>query len=198
MFFTALVVPCTTLPKLTPGAESAADTTPLPESVASTGPAEELSITVIWPPEVAPVAVGVKITPITQLEFAARLPLTVPPAMGQVVLALVSSEKGPPKTSCVMESTLLWLFLRVSVLVALAVFTTTLPKARAPGLSVVAAIPLPDTVMLCGLLLAFVVMVTAPAGTAPAAVGVNVMAITPLAPPASDPGLGQVVEGSSA
>jgi hypothetical protein len=64
------------------------------------------------------------------------------------------------------------------------------------------AIPFPDSVTFCGLLLALVVMVTEPAGWVPRALGVRVRPIVQLAPgvplAVRLPELGHVVEGSIA
>ena len=86
----------------------------------------------------------------------------------------------------------------VTVLMALVRLTGTLPKATVAADSAVGAIPVPVTVIFCGLLLALVVMVTPPAGVAPNAVGVNVTPMVQATPAASVPGLAQVVEGSMA
>lgn len=94
-----------TLPKWRLAGENVTAVTPVPARVTAIGPLGEELITVTWPPEVGPAAVGANMIPITQLEFAARVPLTVPPAMGQVVVALVSSVNGPFKTSWVRDST---------------------------------------------------------------------------------------------
>jgi hypothetical protein len=121
--FAALVVLTITLPKATVLGKTQTGYTPVPDSGAICGLLEALSITVIWPPEVAPAAVGLKSMPMTQPEFAASVPLTAPPATGQVVTALVSSTNGPPKTTVEIDNVLGWLFVSVIVLAALVVPT---------------------------------------------------------------------------
>src|SRR5580658_1313843 len=101
MFLVMLVEPTATLPNTTVSGAKPTGTEPQPESDANTGPLGAVSSTVIWPPEVAPVAVGAKSTPITQLEFPFTLPVTAPPLMGQVVVA-ASSTNGPPKMTELM------------------------------------------------------------------------------------------------
>ena len=97
-FFTALVAETITLPNASEAGDTAAARTPVPERVTICGLLALESSTVILPPDVAPVAVGAKSTPITQLELAASTPLNVPPDCGQVVAAPGSRTKGPLKT----------------------------------------------------------------------------------------------------
>ena len=163
-FCAALVVPFTTLPKASVAGETVTAATPVPESAATCGLLGALSITVICPPLVAPVAVGAKSTPMTQLCPAASAPLTVPPACGQVVTALVSSTKGPLKTTPVKFSVPVWLFVIFTVLAALVVPTTPLPKEIEVGESTTDAIPVAESGAVLGLLLALVLMVSVPAG----------------------------------
>jgi len=87
-----------TLPKASEAGETAAARTPVPERVTICGLLALESSNESFPPEVAPVVVGAKSTPITQLELAANAPLRVPPDCGQVVTALGSRTKGPLKT----------------------------------------------------------------------------------------------------
>jgi hypothetical protein len=96
---------------------------PEPRSEADNGLLAALVNTVICPDSLTPIAVGANWTPITQLEFAA----SVPPLVWQVVVALVSSWKGPEKSTELMLSGLDCRLWSVSVLVALVVFTTWLP-----------------------------------------------------------------------
>ena len=117
--FAALVVLSTTLPKAAELGETQTGAIPVPDRFAICGLLDELSITVICPPEVAPTAVGLKSTPMTQLELAASVPLTVPPEMGQVVTAPLSSTNGPPKSDWVMVRLEGTLFVSVKVLAAL-------------------------------------------------------------------------------
>jgi hypothetical protein len=85
-----------------------------------------------------------------QLEFPGK----EPPLVGQVVVALVSSEKGPPKITEVRDRAVAWVFVKVRVCVALAVFRTCAPNATLAGPRVIVeppgTNPVPLSVMLCG------------------------------------------------
>jgi len=87
---------------------------------------------------------------------------------------------------------------RDTVLTALVVLTGTSPKPTDEGDSAVGSEPVAFSGTRLGLFEALVSIVRFPAGTAPRAVGVRVMPIVQLAPAASEPGLGQVVDGSRA
>jgi hypothetical protein len=85
----------------------------------------------------------------TQLEFAASVPLTTPPATGQVVTTPVSSTNGPPKRAEVMDKAMDWLFVSVNVLAVLVAPTAIEPNPALDGPSVTCAIPVPDSDAVC-------------------------------------------------
>jgi len=101
------------------------------------------------------------LTPITQLE----LPGKEPPPVGQVVVALVSSENGPPNRTEVRDSAVAVVLFNVTVWVALGVLTTCAPKARLDGPRKIVdppgTRPVPVSAMLCGELLALSTIETA-------------------------------------
>ena len=86
-----------------------------------------------------------------------------------------------------------WLFVSVTLLIALVWPTTTLPKATEVGESVVGPIPVPLSATVFGLFEALVATDSDPAGTAPSAVGVRVSAMLHWELAATVPELGHVV-----
>ena len=147
-------------------ADRAVSTAPVSESATYTVPLGSESSTVIMPPEVAPSAVGAKVRPMTQDDFAARLPLMLAPECGQVVGEdpLVSTPKGPLNTADVMVRGLAWLFQSVTCWVGLVVLMATVPKARLVGLSLVVGTPAPERDTACESLLGVAVMLSVPPG----------------------------------
>jgi hypothetical protein len=110
------------------------------------------------------VAVGLKSIPMMQLDPAASAPLSVPPVIGQVVTALVSSKNGPFNTTPLMLSGLLWLLVSLTVLAALVAPTTNVPKLIEAGESATGAMPMAESETFSGLLLALVLIVSVPPG----------------------------------
>jgi hypothetical protein len=170
----------------------------MPESITTCGLLLALSFIETCPPLVAPVAVGLKSMPITQLIPAASGPLIVPPEIGQVVTALVSSTNGPLNVKFVNDKLLLWLFVTVIVFAALVEPTASFPKLRIVGEAATGTTPAPESVTTCGLLLALSCIATSPPLVAPVAVGWKSMPITQLDTAASGPlivpaAIGQVV-----
>jgi len=190
----ALVALKAMLPK--PTTEGLADTgaVPVPERVTICGLEAALSSSVICPPAVVPVVVGAKSMPIVQLANAPSEPLIVPPAIGQVVTALVSSTNGPLKIALLRLRGLDWLLVSCTVLAALVVLMANAPKAIPVGATATEEIPVPERATESGLLAAFVDTVNVLAGCAPAAVGVNARTTVQVAPDASV-GLRQVEVG---
>ena len=90
-----------------------------------------------------------------------------------------------------------WLFVSVTLMIALVCPTTTPPKAIEAGERVVGAMPVPLSGTVSGLLLAVSVIVRLPDFT-PNEAGVSVIAIEQPVPPANVPELGHVVDGSRA
>lgn len=185
-FFTALVAPTMTLPKASEAGETAAATTPVPESVIICGLLAPESISVTWPPEVAPVAVGAKSTPTMQLELAASEPPRAPPVSGQVVTALVSRTNGPLKMALLMVRALDWLFVTLIVFAALVTPITPLPKLIAVGETTTDATPVAESATVWAVALALVVTLSVPAGWEPSEVGVTASEMVQADPPASE------------
>jgi len=79
----------------------------------------------------------------------------------------------------------IWLFVIVTDCDALVVPTATLPKLRLVGEIVTGGTPVPDSVTVCGLLLAVSVMVSDAAGAAPVVAGLKVSTTVQLAPAAT-------------
>ena len=200
MFFVPPVEPTAWLPKLSVLNESVTGAVPVPERIEETGPSGALSSTVTEP-VAAPTCVGSKVTPITQLAPLASVPLIMPPDIEHVVglVALVSSAKGPEKATDLIVNAPVWLFVSLNDLVALVVPAAIEPKFEVAGVSVVCATPVPFNVIVCGLFPALSMIVSVPLGCAFVAVGVKVNARTHLAPPpANEPVVEQVLDGSSA
>ena len=84
------------------------------------------------------------------------------------------------------------------VLIALVWFSAELPNGIVVAEKLTGVVPVPVTGTLCGLLLAFVVIITDPTGAGPTAVGVKVTPTLQVVPAANEPGFPQVVEGSIA
>jgi len=184
-----LVVPTATLPKLRLDGETVTGTMPVPASVTTCGLLLAVSVIVIFPPEVAPTVVGWKKTTNVQLAPGAT---GTPPVQGEITLGVTT--KGPVGIIEVKLRLTAWLFVTVTVCDVLSQPTAKLPKSRLVGEIVTGDIPVPvpDSVTVCGLLLASVLIVNVP-GSAPDAVGAKATPIEQLAPGASVPGLGQVV-----
>ena len=148
-------------------------------------------------PVTAPATVGLKMIPMAQLPPAASDPLTVPPACGQVVFALVSKEKGPVKPTDVRDSGLAWKLVTVHNLVALVAPIEVAPNAIDVGLIVSGATPFPDRPTVC-VPPALVTTVSKPAGAAPSAPGARVTRILHALPAANVPGFGHGCVGAVA
>jgi len=103
MLFAALVVPTATLPKASASGETTTSDPPKPETGIDCAPSTLFPSLRVNCPVTLPATVGLKTTPMAQVAPAASDPLTVPPACGQVVFALVSSENGPVKPTEVKE-----------------------------------------------------------------------------------------------
>jgi hypothetical protein len=147
-------------------------------------------------PETLPAIVGLKTTPIAQLAPPASVPLTVPPACGQVVFALVSRENGPVNPTEVKEIELACRFVIVNSFVGLVPPTLVAPNAKNAALSVSGATPFPDIESDCGLFVALVVNVRVPAGAAPSAPGVSETRRLHVLPAGTVPGFGHGAVGA--
>jgi hypothetical protein len=132
-----------------------------------------LSLTLNFPVRV-PVPVGVNVTPIVQLDLAARL----------VVQVVVETLKSPVVEITMLLSVTLCLLLSVNTFAGLVVPTTRAGYVAVAGVNVTGAMPVPDSGTVCGLFEALSVIVRFPV-RAPSWVGVKVTLILQLFPAAS-------------
>jgi hypothetical protein len=168
------------------GDKLATEAVPVPVSVTVCGLLLSL-VVMVRLPVCAPKDGGVKVVAMTQLAPADSV-------LAQVVDGS-SVNPLPDTANKEMARAIVWLFLRVTSLMALASLISTLPKLTDVADSVVGVTPVPLSVTVCGLLLALVVMVRLPV-CAPREEGVKVSAILQVDNAASV--LAQVVDGSSA
>ena len=84
-----------------------------------------------------------------------------------------------------MVRELLRLFVTVTVFAALVEPTVSLPKLRLVGETVTGAVPVPESVTVCGLPLALSPMLSDAAGAAPVVTGLKVSMTVQLAPAAT-------------
>ena len=147
-------------------------------------------------PETGPLTTGLNTMPMAQLAPPAREPLTVPPACGQVVFALVSSAKGPVNPTEVKERGLAWKLVTVNSFVGLVAPRLVAANATSVGgLSVSGATPFPNMPTVC-VPPASLITVSVPAGAAPSALGVRVTCMLQLLPAARAPGFGHGADGA--
>jgi len=188
-FESGLVAPTTTLPKPIEAGVSVVATMPVPVRATVVGVAEALVEIDSELAGTAPAAVGVSVSEITQLEFPASdaphvVDATAYSAGG--VIELIVNGDAPRLFS-------------ETDLIGLVVPTTTLPKAIEVADTETVETPVPVKAAVSGLLVAVVVTVSEEAGTAPRAVGVNVIEILHDPPEAAiGVEVEQVVDGSNA
>jgi hypothetical protein len=182
----ALVVFTATEPNATLDGLSVTAVTPVPESATVCGLPTALSLMVSVPAVAAPRTEGVKVSATVQLAPAATV--------GARQVDDGSMAYGVPEVTASDEMLRLvdWLFVRVTVLMALVWPTTTLPKFTAAAESVTGLIPVPLSAAVSGLPAALLLMDSNPAGSAPSAVGVSVIRMVQLELAASVPELGHV------
>jgi len=180
--FAVLVAPTATLPKSRLDGETAAGTTPVPESVTTCGLLPAVSVIVICPPEVAPRVVGWKKTTKVQLAPGAT---GTPPVQGEITLGVTT--KGPVGIIEVKLRLPDWLFVTVTVCPVLSQPTATLPKSRLAGETVTGAtpVPVPESNTTCGLLVPVSVIVICPPEVGPTVVGWKRIWMVQLAPGAT-------------
>ena len=172
---------------------------PEPVSVTTCGLFEASSI-MLSVAVLAPEAVGVKVTESVQLDVTGTEEGTV----GQEFVTPKSPLFAPETETPDMLSGIFCWLLTLTVWPALVVPSNCAAKVNFSEVGEIAtgAIPFPESVIVCGLLLALVVMVTEPAGWVPNATGVRVRPMVQLAPGvplgANEPELGHVVDGSMA
>jgi hypothetical protein len=149
---------------------------PVPDRDTVCGLFDALSVMVSMPAGAAPRTEGVKVSSTVQLPPAATV--------GLKQVDEGSMAYGVPDVTASDEMLMLVdrLFMRVTVLIALVWPTTTLPKFTAVAESVTGAIPVPESVTVCGLFKALSVTVSVPAGAAPRVEGVKVRTTVQLAP----------------
>ena len=111
---------------------------------------------------VLPNAVGVKLTLIVHLLWAARL----------VVHVVADTAKSPVVEIAMLLNVTLWLLVRVKVLSVLVVPTAHIPKAASGGVSAAGSAPVPVSAEVWGLLLALSLTLSVPV-LLPNAVGVK-------------------------
>ena len=134
---------------------------------------------------VAPTVVGLYVRLITQL-FPGN---TGVPTTQVVVPAAMAYGAGAPMDEKFRFTA--WLFVTVTVLAALVVLVCSVPKASVLGETVTGGPPIPDSVTVCGLLLAVSEMVSDAAGAAPVVTGLKV-SMTVQLPPAATVGVKHV------
>jgi hypothetical protein len=128
----------------------------------------------------APIVVGVRVTPIVQLAPAASV------GFKHVDDGLIAYGVPDVTARDEMDREVVWLFVRVTVLMALVWPSTTFPKFNAEGETTVAAMPVPLSATVCGLFGAFVATVRVPV-CAPVEVGEKATFTVQLAPAAIVP-----------
>lgn len=152
--------------------ETVVSWTPVPLSVTATGPLLALKATLVVPLGCEPAEVGVNVNAKVHEEPGAPLIASGVP-VEQVVEGSNANWESPVsaiaenKTVCVV-----WLLVTVIVLMALVWFSAELPNGIVVAEKLTGVVPAPVTGTLCGLLLAFVVITTDPAGAGPTVVGV--------------------------
>lgn len=171
----ALLVKTGWVAKIRLEADSSTGATPNPLNWAACGEFAASSFTVRVPVR-APVAVGVNVTEIVQLDFAAR----VFGENGQVDVCAKSPDAEIPE----MVSGAVWLLNNVPLITRLVVFTNWLPNLREATDNVAGNTPTPLSWAVCGEFEASSLTVRVPERT-PNAVGVKVTQILQLAPAAS-------------
>lgn len=150
---------------------------PVPVSPTLCGLLEALSVTFTFALRV-PVACGVKVTVIVQ----------DPPAEtkeGQLLVWEKSALLTPMRLIAVIVRAVVWRFVSIVLIGLLELPIRTVPKLSEPGENVTGLIPVPFTLIVCGLLLALSEIVTVP-DTVPATVGVKVTVMLQVEPAAME------------
>ena len=127
-------------------------------------------------PVLVPNAVGVNVTLIVHLPFAAKL----------VVQVVADTAKSPVVEIAMLVSATVWLLVRTNVFAVLVAPTAHVPKAAPAGVSVAGSTPVPDSDTVCGLLGALSVKVSVPVSL-PNTGGVKVTLTLHVLPGASTP-----------
>ena len=120
-------------------------------------------------PVLVPVCVGVKVTLIMHLLLADRL----------VVHVVADTAKSPVVEIAMPVSATVWLLVKVNVFAGLVLPTTCAGYVALAGVNAAGRIPAPDSVTVCGLLLALSLTLSVPV-LVPVADGVNVTLIVHL------------------
>src|SRR5438034_535273 len=150
---------------------------PLRENICGLPPASSASDSV---PVRAPEAVGVKVTLMVQVPPAAK----VAGLVGQALAPVLVAAKSPEAANELIVKAAAPVFVSVTVIDALVVASSWLPKSRLVGANPTpGAVPFPLSVMICGLPPALSVSDSVPV-RAPEAVGVKVTLMVQFAPAA--------------
>jgi hypothetical protein len=157
-----------------------------------------LKLTLVVPLGCEPVDVGVNVNANVHEEPGAPARASGVP-VEQVLDESIANWESPVSAMVENETVcVVWLLVTVIVLMALVWFSAELPKGIVVVEKLTGVVPFPVTGTLCGLLLAFVVIITDPTGAGPTAVGVKVTPTLHVVCAANEPGFGQLVEGSMA